>query len=483
LKFIVILLLFISTLNLRGQTIQVDSLLTLLKTEQDEHQIAVINLQLAKLHEHIDLQKGKVFAFNAISYEKNDSLMAEASNQLGRFYFFTAQLDSASFFFQEARNLLTQMGDDRRVAIINISLGAIQLRQGDYNNTIKTLTESATYFEKTDDQLNAAKCYTNISTALAELGNYSNAIEYNERALQIFNDQDLVQFQLITLPNLAAQHLQNGDTVKAINYNLEAEELAVSMGNNRSLSIIYNNLGSVYLDSDPDKAKDYLEKTINLKNKLNLKSGIEVAQGNLGYLYFKNKDYKTAIQYYKLVVQQVKGKQLVFAYSQLQKCYAGLKDYKTALNYSEKSRTLNDSLLSAENQKVFNEIQTKYETEKKEKEILELQTKNLEVDNKRIRNKNFLFVALGILVITFIIIYFILENAKRKRILIQQKLKIRNQELAERLRTQELNGIDAIIDAQEKDFIENGPMQKSAQPDQERRGGKPSQCLGEDSTG
>jgi signal transduction histidine kinase len=423
----------------------------LLNSEQNEYERAKINLQLAKYHEQIDLQKGKEFAFNAMQYNLNDSLKAEASNQLGRFYFFTAQLDSASYFFDEARKLLTQLGDDRRVAIINISLGAIQLRRGDYNTTIKTLTESATYFERTEDQLNAAKCYTNISTALAELSNYSKAIEYNEKALLIFENQNLIQFQLITLPNLAAQHLQNGDTTKAIEYNLEAEELAISMGNKRSLSIIYNNLGSVYLDSNPEKAKDYLQKTIELKNQLNLKSGIEVAQGNLGYLYLKEKDFKTALKYYELVEQQVNGKQLVFAYNQLQKCYAGLKKYDIALKYSEKSRILNDSILNAENQKVFSEIQTKYETEKKENEILELEAKNLEVDNKRIRNQNLLFTTLGLLILTFFLIYVLLKNSKRKRILVQQKLKIKNQELAERLKTQELNGIDAIIDAQEEE--------------------------------
>jgi len=449
-KIITILFVFKLTFAI-AQPEKVDSLITVLNSERDELQIVILNLQLAKLYERIDIQKGKEFAYTAMQYKKNDSLMAEATNQLGRFYFFSSQLDSSLIYFEKAKQLLTDMGDESRVAIINISLGAIQLRLGDYNNTIKTLTESAAYFEKTGDQLNAAKCYTNISTALAELGKYSKAIDYNQRALQVFERQNLTQFQLITLPNLAAQHLQSGDTLKAIEYNLEAEKIALSMGNNRSLSIVYNNLGSAYLEKNPEKAKDYLQKTINLKNQLNLKSGIEVAQGNLGYLYLKDKDYNSALHYYKLVEQQVNGKQLVFTFDQLQKCYTGLKKYEMALTYAEKSRILNDSILSAENQKVFNEIQTKYETEKKEKELFELQTRHLEVDNKRIRNQNLLFITLGTLILTVILIYFLLKNSKRKRLLIQQNLKIKNQQLVERLKTQELNGIDAIIDAQEKE--------------------------------
>jgi tetratricopeptide (TPR) repeat protein len=158
------------------------------------------------------------------------------------------------------------------------------------------------------DSLNAAKCYSNIASAMAELENYPKAIEFSEKALKVFNEQNLTQFQLITLPNLAAQYFKTGDTITAVKYDLKAEALALKLNDIRSLSIIYNNLGSIYLDENPEKAKDYLEKTLRLKNELNLVAGIEITQGNLGYIHLKNKDYKTAIQYYKDVAGQVNGK-------------------------------------------------------------------------------------------------------------------------------------------------------------------------------
>ena len=434
-----------------AQKTKIDSLTSLINTTTSKAEIAKINLQLAKQYERIDIQKGKDLALKALYYGSNDSLMAEVNNQLGRFYFFMAQLDSAEFYFEKAKKILNQLNDNKRVAIVNISLGAVQLRKGDYNSTIKTLTESASYFEETGDKLNAAKCYSNISSALAELDNYSNAIEYNVRALEIFREQNLLQFQLITLPNLAAQYFKNRDTLKAIDYNLEAEKLATEIGNKRSLSIIYNNLGSIYLDTEPQKAKTYLEKTIQLKDELNLQSGLEVALGNLGYLYLQNNEFEKAISYYKQVVDRVKGKQLVFAYNQLQTCYQKLNQPDNALEYSEKARLLNDSILNAENQKIFTEIQTKYETEKKEKEISELKTKNLEIELKRNRNKILLIASMGMLILTFFLVYIILKDSKRKRIVAEQNLKIKAQEMNQLLKTQELNGIDAIIDAQEKE--------------------------------
>lgn len=446
-KILTIIFVVISS-GLSAQNTTVDSLTARLNSITDNFEKAKINLQLAKQYEQIDFEKGKEFAYQVLQ-NNSDSLLAEANNQLGRFHFFTAQLDSAEYYFGKAKQILIKLNDEDRVAIINIGIGAIQLRQGEYNKTIKTLTESAAYFEKTGDILNAAKCYSNISSALAELDNYPKAIEYNEKALQVFNEQNLTQFQLITLPNLAAQQFKNGDTIHAISNNLAAEKLAIEMGNKRSLSIIYNNLGSIYLDSDQNKAADYLTKTIQLKNELNLKSGIEVALGNLGYLAIKNRKYKTAIDYYTQVAQLVNGKQLVFAYTQLTDCYKKLNQFNKALEYSEKSRILNDSILNTENQTVFNEIQTKYETERKENEILALQSENLTVDVKRIRNKNLLFGSLGILTFTILLVIFLLKNSKKKQLLTQQNLKIKEQEFIQQLKTQELNGIDAIIDAQE----------------------------------
>lgn len=428
-------------LTTRGN--EVDSLKLELLNGHTPHEKALINLKLAKLHESINFENGKQFARNAL-YIKNDSLMAEASNQLGRLFFFTGRLDSAQHYFREAKRYLIKMGDENKVAIINIGIGAIQLRQGQYNETIKTLTESVIHFEQSGDKLNMAKCYTNMSTAFAELENYSSAVEYNERALKIFTELEHTQFQLITLPNLAAQHLRLGDTTKAILYNLQAEKLALNTNNKPSLSIIYNNLGSAYLDSDEEKAKDYLEKTLALKQELNMQTGVEVVYGNLGYLSLKGKDYRTALGHYQKAAEIAKGKQLVFAYEQIQKCYTGLNNYKLALDYAQQSRKLNDSILSIENQKNFNEIQTKYETEKKENEILALEAENLDVDNQRIRNQNMFIASFSALWVSYILVYFLIRRNRRK----QKRIR---QQLLDRLKRQELNGIDAIIEAQEKE--------------------------------
>ena len=261
----------------------------------------------------------------------------------------------------------------------------------------------------------------------------------------------MIQFQLITLPNLATQYFKKGDTLKAVGYYNTAEAVAKSVNDKRSLSIIYNNLGNIYLENDIGKSEAYLEDALRLKTELNLTSGIEITKSNLGYIYLKKENYNKAIAFLEASKPFVKGKPLGTLYSNLSKSYKGLNDYPKALEYSEKAKQLNDSLLSTENQNTILDIQTKYETEKKEKAILQLQTDNLEANYKRKQNRNLLFATLAALLVAVFGLYMLLKNAKRKRIIMEQNLTIQEQSFNQLLKSQELEGIDAILDAQEQE--------------------------------
>ena len=438
-------------LSIFSQTTKLDSLLLLLNSANSDYELAIANFHLAKAHESINMIESKEFSLKSLEYKSSDSLLAETYNQLGRISFFESKLDSAIYYFDRTKHFFSISQNLKRIAEINISIGSVQLKQADYNKAIKTLTKSATFFENTNDSINTAKCYNNIASAFAELDNYLKAIEYTKKALTIFENQNETYYQLIALPNLAIQHFKNGDTSKAIEYSIQAEKLGIKLNNKRSLSIIYNNLGTIYLDNNPQKAKKYLEKTLALKKELNIKNGIEITQGNLGYIHFKNKNYKKAIQYYNLVAEKVNGKQLIFVYDRLKECHKELNRLDMALNLAEKSSILKDSILNIDNQKQFAEIQTKYETEKKEREIAELRSSNIEIDYKRKMNRYLLFMVSGLLIIMLLLVYFVFKSLKRKRLLVQQSHTIKTKKLEKLLKHQELEGIDAILDAQEKE--------------------------------
>ncbi|UJH68422.1 tetratricopeptide repeat protein [Allomuricauda sp. SCSIO 65647] len=433
-----------------GQTRTVDSLMAVLQETDSKEDRAKLQVRLSKALERIDIAKSKKFAKEALLFD-NDSLKSEAHNQLGRASFYQNELDSASFHFTKSIDLLNDLDLQDQAASVRISLGAVQLRKGEYRNSVTTLITSAAYFENSGDSINMAKCYSNVSTAFGELGDSQKAIVYGEKALAIFTQKNMLPFKAVTLPNLAGEFLKLGDTTRAKSYFLQAEALANQRNDQFSLARIYNNLGNMYLETDHDESEKYLTKALDIRKQTKNNDGIGTLYNNLGYLQLKKGNALKAIPYLKTALQFGQGSNATTTYNNLSDAHRQLGDFKMALFYEQQKNALNDSILKVENQKAIAEISTKYETEKKEKEILNLQNANLQTDMRRRQNRNLMYGAFALLLVAIILTYAFIKNSRKKRIIAEQLQELESQKVERLLKEQELTGIDAMIEGQEKE--------------------------------
>jgi signal transduction histidine kinase len=131
--------------------------------------------------------------------------------------------------------------------------------------------------------------------------------------------------------------------------------------------------------------------------------------------------------------------------------FYGLKQYKRAFESIRFADSLIEKLAYNKNTSEINYLNTEFQTEKKEKEILGLNNKNLKSEAKRRKNQN---IALGLgvsLVLGSIIAILIFINTKRKQKIAEQERTLESQKLATVLKEQELVSIDAMIEGQEKE--------------------------------
>ncbi|WP_283640941.1 ATP-binding protein, partial [Mesonia mobilis] len=135
-------------------------------------------------------------------------------------------------------------------------------------------------------------------------------------------------------------------------------------------------------------------------------------------------------------------------YGKLSNYYKTTQNFEEALTYKNKYTAMQDSLNQVNQSIAINELQTKYETEKKEKENALL--KNDIVEKKQTQNILIIVVIASIILGTGISIL-IAKNAKRKQLLAKQKEKIRIQKIEKELKEQELSSIDVLIEGQEKE--------------------------------
>ena len=439
--------------GLVGQNENIDSLEAIVNADVADRDKAVAAITLSAYYLRRDLDKVPIYAQKANELLANpDSLKTIAIDQMARYYFFKSNLDSAIYFFLEAQNMADQIENPFLKASFGNSIASVYIRQSKYQEALSTLVESADYFEETQDESNASKCYSNMSAAHAALGDYQQAIKYSEEALAIFRKNDLDQYTLITLPNLATQHLKSGDTTRAIEIFLEAEALALEKENKRSLALTYNNLGDLYLSNEQYvRAQGYIEKSIAAKEELKLLKGIDNNYHNLGYVYAQQGQHVKAIDHYNKALDIADPSNKVAIYNKMKNSYLEIGQVRKALSYANLSIALNDSLIQENNTQQFAEISAKYETTKKENEILKLESDNHQLEVVKNRNRAGLIGAISLLGGLLLVSFLYFKNQRRKQLITKQRHELEQTRMTEELKRKELDSIDRMIRVQEQE--------------------------------
>ncbi len=175
---------------------------------------------------------------------------------------------------------------------------------------------------------------------------------------------------------------------------------------------------------------------------------------NIGVYYYFNKNYKKSLLFLKNIEKNngklIKRKRIYFDYW-LALVYAKLEKHKEAFFYLKRSRTNQFSFNQSKHLVAINDIQTKYQTAKKEKENLQLKQINQQTEIQRKQNKNLFLGALLFILFAGTTAVLSLKNSKKKRILAQQAQEISTQKNLTLLKEQELTTINALIEGQEKE--------------------------------
>ena len=208
------------------------------------------------------------------------------------------------------------------------------------------------------------------------------------------------------------------------------------------LSASYNNHFAFYTVKEQyEIAKKYLDSCYALSQKSE-KSSLKIsALSNLGYYYMVvEEDFQKGADYYNEILDKysndMNDNELIEVYLNLTYAYENLKDYQKANNflnlaidYKEKiyNAGINDATRDIEIKYKINEIEKKFEEEKK---LLE---------ERQIRNRKIIIVFVCLFVFSIILFYFYFQNLKLKQ---RNKIKEIDSEIQE-------NIINASLDGQE----------------------------------
>jgi two-component system NarL family sensor kinase len=342
-----------------------------------------------------------------------------ALQKKGRYYVIKEDYKTASLCFISALKIEEKLNNEKRIADLNDELGGIYFFQEIFPKSFSYFQIALERYRKLNDTLSQAQ-------VLGHVGLLFNSREYCEKRSpdQVVTDNETaLVYYLQSLDLFEKKHFQEGIIHTWLN-----------MGN------VYRSMGQ------PEKALSYVQKALDYYRSKNDTENIAGTLYTLGRVYNRLMKYELALNCLKEAKElSISGKftdGIQFLYVQMAQTFINLKDYKNACDYYIKYMTIRDSVYNNEKSKQIFELETKYQTEKKQSEI-----ENLKLVKKQ--RTLAIYILIASLLLGSLLSWMYFRNIRNKKIISDQKLEIKEQQLLEFEKERQLVAAKSVLQGEE----------------------------------
>ncbi|MGN6566947.1 MAG: tetratricopeptide repeat protein [Flavipsychrobacter sp.] len=412
--------------------------------------------------------------------------------------------DSAMKLFQLAKQQSVEAGYVNGVIESLRDMAHVYAAQTKYSESFACYNQAITYSHYINDKSKAASIYTDIATTYMLESNYPNAAHYYYAAFKVLKDNGYAEQPgiLVTYANLAYLQSRLGRYDLALEYLDKAENIARKKKYYSQLAFILNNKGEAYRAiNKPQEALNcytvalsiYEKKKVHTNQETEVQQSLYISMGVLsiqqdqlreailylnkakalssstspyyasifpnyllGKAYFGLKEYSQAKA--SLIPALEKARQMNFkedmpdALKTLSAIYEAENDYYNALRNYQKYARLKDTLLSEAKTKEINQLELKYRTAQKDKELAGKQLLILKQQNQLMGKNTLLLVSsicILILLIGGLLLLIRYRNNQHYQRLQAEQLKNMSQEIDMIKQDEEIKVMQAVMKGEE----------------------------------
>jgi two-component system, NarL family, sensor kinase len=336
----------------------------------------------------------------------------------------------AKEYFSRIRGKLGEIG----MANVLRCWGLVYHYNGDLATAIKMYLEAKRTYVKYNDYKRLVNIFSKLGDAYGQLFQTEKARFYNKQAIDYAKKTN----DAFSLANgyiaYASNLLDDKNFAEAKLYYLKARSIGKSLNNYYVVSVVSYDMAYLY-----GLQKNYWMalKEYNEAYKIAQKTGILYDQCDvlykLGLTYYRLKDYDNSTA--KLLKGLELGKTIKSRslqrniYETLASVEEKEENFKKANIYLNKNIDLIYEVFTEEDQKQVNFLNARYENERKENDIIQLQQER-NIQKLRLRQRNQINMALAALVIVIICGgYFIVKYLRNKQKLAQQEAELQKQKV------------------------------------------------------
>jgi signal transduction histidine kinase len=354
---------FVNADTARDYGLQALSLSKNLKLKQYEvealHNIGITHEAQGNYDEALD------FELRALTLRKeigDDSKTANTLNNIGIIYDEQGSFAKAIEYYLNARKIYEDLKDDEKIAMVIINMAIVFKSQNEYQRVINSYQEALTIYNRLNKKFGIAVCHANLGSVYYYLPNYDSALHYSLLATEEFEAQNVLQFLPTSLCNAGMAYDKLGKKELAKSFLLLAQKLNQEYNNKKELAFVTIYLANLYRE-----------------------------EGNLSLAE------KLATDALSLAQRINALKEVMDARLSLAEIKAAQRNFEGAYKELKESAVVRDTLFQQEKAKQMAELQTQYETVKKENEILVLKQENEIKDSRLNQSLLAIFLLLAIL--------------------------------------------------------------------------------------
>jgi two-component system NarL family sensor kinase len=385
---------------------------------------------------------------------KNKKLMLSSVVDIGISYIQSNELDKALSSFTDAIPVAKEINDTGKIAAVMANIGNVYLHKKNPVKAIEFYLQSARLLEQCSNQERLPALYANLCSLLDDQNESDQSIQFGNKAFELAQKNNDEYSAAHALLNLSVTYGHLNQSEKQFKILQEALPIVKKNGDLELLGTVYNNLGAYYYEKNEyqDALNNYLQ-SYTYSQQMGNHYHLCTSCSHLALIYHQLNMPDKALQFImqaetlaKEVGSRADLKEIYYTRAEIEKERG---NFKKAYDYLSQSASISDSLFKVESSEKIADMEEKYETEKKEKSIIQL-TKDKQIQALSIKEKStlnyFLIASLGVLLIAAFVGF---RNFRHRQLLAKQQGELQQQHIRELEKDKQLVAVDSMLKGQE----------------------------------
>ena len=388
----------------------------------------------------------------------NVSKLLKAQYNLGLVCTNLTKYDSAVFYLSAAEQGALQLKDSFLLASCYNAFSILYNYQSDYSTSLDYGIKAANFLEhsRNINLINLLpKTYHCIASAFYGENQFEKSIEYNKKILTFHNFPDEIRYRIITNLDIADAYIKGKQFALAKPY-LDTALLLDKTFDNIVLKTQVANTEGNYYDNIGDYKRSisaYLRGYSYSKDSCKNDYLVAEAADNVGNIYFKLNKYSDALKYAieanRIALQKNHFRVAASTYNLMKKVAVQNKNYKAALQYAALYKNYTDSAINETTQKTTLSLESKYQSQKKEKQIADLKVINTAKELAAVKRNRLLIIG-GISAASIMLLLgFMYRNSNNKKTIAQKEQKLQSEQIKFLEGQQQLISLQSMVNGQE----------------------------------